>query len=481
MMLDEIDKLGADFRGDPASALLEVLDPAQNHTFTDHYLDVPFDLSQVLFIATANTADTIPGPLRDRMEVIEIPGYTETDKLNIAKRYLVPRQLEANGLEPRQVRFKDDALRWIIEGYTREAGVRSLERSIGSVARAIAAEVVGRVDEAAAAARGGNGKGNGGGRSGAARMAGGSAGAIARAPAATTPAGGDSQPPGAADDAPDRSKRKADGTKITVDRDYVTKVLGPRRFEPELAQRTSVPGVATGLAYTPVGGEILFIEATRMAGKGAIILTGQIGDVMKESATAAFSLIRSRAESLGIDPRRLAESDIHIHVPAGAIPKDGPSAGTAMFTALASLLLNRPVRPDVAMTGEITLRGLVLPIGGLKEKTLAAKRAGIKEVIVPKRNEKDLPDIPDEVRQTLKFHFVENVDQVMEVALGAPKGAGAAAGTGAAYAEPAAARAPAAKRRTRHGGSDDRARPEQRQENGRTRTGKTSVATARRR
>jgi ATP-dependent Lon protease len=357
MMLDEIDKLGADFRGDPASALLEVLDPAQNHTFTDHYLDVPFDLSKVLFIATSNSMDPVPGPLRDRMEVIEIPGYTESDKLVIAKSYLVPRQIEANGLTPRQAKYKDEALRWIIEGYTREAGVRNLERNIGSVARAIAADVV----------------------------------------------GGTAQ-------------------RVTVDRDYVSRVLGPRRFEPELAQRTSVPGVATGLAYTPVGGEILFIEATRMAGKGHITLTGQIGEVMKESATAAYSLIRSRAETLGIDPKILADTDIHIHVPAGAIPKDGPSAGTAMFTALASLLLNRPVRSDVAMTGEITLRGLVLPIGGLKEKTLAAMRAGIKEVIVPARNEKDMPDIPDEVKQTLKFHFVKNIDEVLQVALGTAAG-----------------------------------------------------------
>jgi ATP-dependent Lon protease len=356
MMLDEIDKLGADFRGDPAAALLEVLDPAQNHTFTDHYLDVPFDLSKVLFIATANTMDTVPGPLRDRMEVIEIPGYTNSDKLNIAKQYLVPRQLEANGLTKENARFKDDALREIIESYTREAGVRNLERQIGAVARAIAAEVV----------------------------------------------GGNAQ-------------------KVTIDKDYVRKVLGPARFEPELAQRTRVPGVATGMAYTPYGGEILFIEATRMPGKGAIILTGQIGDVMKESATAAFSLIRSRAVELGIDPTLLADSDIHIHVPAGAVPKDGPSAGTAMFTALASLMLNRAVRPDVAMTGEITLRGLVLPIGGLKEKTLAAKRAGIKEVIVPKRNEKDMPDIPDEVRNTIKFNFVSTIDEVLEIALAAPQ------------------------------------------------------------
>lgn len=353
MMLDEIDKLGSDFRGDPSSALLEVLDPAQNHTFTDHYLDVPFDLSKVLFIATANTMDSVPGPLRDRMEVIEIPGYTQADKLHIAKRYLVPRQLEANGVDPKLVRHKDDALKYIIESYTREAGVRSLERNIGSVIRGIAADIVGGKTE-----------------------------------------------------------------KVVVDKALVEKLLGPNRFEPELASRTSVPGVATGMAYTPVGGEILFIEASRMPGKGSIMVTGQIGEVMKESAQAAFSLIRSRSEQLGIDAKLLAESDIHIHVPAGAVPKDGPSAGVAMFTALASLMLNRPVRHDVAMTGEITLRGLVLPIGGLKEKTLAAKRAGIKQVIVPRRNQKDLPDIPEEVRNTLKFHFVENIDQVMEIALG---------------------------------------------------------------
>ena len=354
MMLDEIDKMSSDFRGDPASAMLEVLDPAQNHTFTDHYLDVPFDLSKVLFIATANTMDTVPGPLRDRMEVIEIPGYTENDKLNIGKRYLVPRQLEANGLTAEQIRFQDSALRHIIEGYTREAGVRNLERNIGSVARGVAADIVG-------------GKTN---------------------------------------------------EIVTVDKALVERTLGPRRFEPELASRTSVPGVATGMAYTPVGGDILFIEASRMPGKGNIILTGQIGDVMKESATAAFSLVRSRAERLKIDQKLLAESDIHVHVPAGAVPKDGPSAGVAMFTAISSLFLNKPVRHDLAMTGEITLRGLVLPIGGLKEKTLAAMRAGIKQVVVPKRNEKDLPDIPEEVRNGLEWHFVENVDQVMRYALG---------------------------------------------------------------
>jgi ATP-dependent Lon protease len=352
MMLDEVDKLGADFRGDPASALLEVLDPAQNNTFTDHYLDVPFDLSKVLFIATSNTMDPVPPALRDRMEVIEIPGYTNSDKLSIAKQYLVPRQLDANGLNPKQARFRDDALREIIESYTREAGVRNLERNIGSVARAIAAEIVGGKAE-----------------------------------------------------------------KVSVDRDYVAKVLGPRRFEPELAQRTRVPGVATGMAYTPYGGEILFIEATRMPGKGSITLTGQIGEVMKESATAAFSLIRSRAEELGISPKLLADSDFHIHVPAGAVPKDGPSAGVAMFTSLASLMLNKAVRPEVAMTGEITLRGLVLPIGGLKEKTLAAKRAGIREVVVPRRNEKDMPDIPQEVRDTIKFSFVSTIDEVLKIAL----------------------------------------------------------------
>jgi ATP-dependent Lon protease len=402
MMLDEIDKMSSDFRGDPASAMLEVLDPAQNHTFTDHYLDVPFDLSKVLFIATANTMDTVPGPLRDRMEVIEIPGYTDADKLSISKQYLVPRQLEANGLSAKQAKFKDEALKWIIEGYTREAGVRNLERNIGSVARSIAAELVTASDarRAAEAAKRAGGKTADG-----KPIADGSAGPNGKAHAA-------------------RDKGAAviiditDGaTKVTVERDYVTKVLGPRRFEPELAQRTSVPGVATGMAYTPFGGEILFIEATRMPGRGGITLTGQIGDVMKESATAAFSLVRSRAEQLGIDPKMLAESDVHLHVPAGAIPKDGPSAGTAMFTALASLFLNRPVKPDVAMTGEITLRGLVLPIGGLKEKTLAARRAGIKTVIIPKRNEKDLPDVPEEVRDELTWHFVENADQVLEVAL----------------------------------------------------------------
>ena len=352
MMLDEIDKVGSDFRGDPASALLEVLDPAQNSTFTDHYLDVPFDLSKVLFIATANTMDTVPGPLRDRMEVIEIPGYTQQDKLRIAKQYLVPRQIDANGLKKSQAKFNDAALKLIVDRYTREAGVRNLERNVGALIRSIAAKVVG-------------------------------------------------------------GKAKS----LTVKPDYVEEVLGPPKFESELASRTSVPGVATGMAYTPFGGEILFIEASRFTGKGGITLTGQIGDVMKESATAAFTLVRSRAEQFGVDPEKLANSDIHIHVPAGAVPKDGPSAGVAMVAALASLLTDTPARHDVAMTGEITLRGLVLPIGGVKEKTLAAKRAGIKEVILPKRNEKDLVEVPEEVRKALKWHWVETVDEALAVAL----------------------------------------------------------------
>jgi ATP-dependent Lon protease len=371
MMLDEIDKLGADFRGDPASALLEVLDPAQNHSFTDHYLDVPFDLSKVLFIATANTMDTVPAALRDRMEVIEIPGYTQSDKLAIAKQYLVPRQLDANGLKKQNASFGDGPIRYLIDAYTREAGVRNLERQIGSICRSIAAEVVMAQDSAPAA----NGETNG-------------------------------------------TAEPAPTTRVKVDDAYIEKVLGPRKFESELAQRTAIPGIATGLAYTPVGGEILFIEAARLPGKGNVILTGQIGDVMKESATAAFSLLKSRAEKMNIDAKLLAESDVHVHVPAGAVPKDGPSAGVAMFTALASLFLNKPVRPTVAMTGEITLRGLVLPIGGLKEKTLAAKAAGITDVIMPRRNLKDMPDIPDEVKQKLKFHPVDTVDEALAIAIG---------------------------------------------------------------
>jgi ATP-dependent Lon protease len=352
MMLDEIDKIGTDFRGDPASALLEVLDPRQNNTFSDRYLDVPFDLSQVLFIATANYMDGVPEPLRDRMEVISLPGYTEREKLEIAKRYLVRRQLEENGLKPEQCEWRDEAFRKIINDYTHEAGVRELERQIGGVCRAVAAQV----------ARG-----------------------------------------------------KAEHVTITPER--VAELLGPAKYVRETKLKTSQPGVATGLAYTPAGGEVLHIEATRYPGKGNVTLTGHIGEVMKESVQAALSLLRSRDGQLGVNPEDFRKMDVHVHVPAGAVPKDGPSAGIAMFTALASLFSSRPVRPDVAMTGEITLRGLVLPIGGLKEKSLAAMRAGITTVIIPKLNEKDLVDVPEEAKEKLKFVPVENVDEVLAVAL----------------------------------------------------------------
>ncbi len=352
MMLDEIDKIGTDFRGDPASALLEVLDPRQNNSFSDRYLDVPFDLSQVLFIATANYMDGVPEPLRDRMEVISLPGYTEREKLEIAKRYLVRRQLEENGLKPEQCEWQDEAFRRIINDYTHEAGVRELERQIGAVCRAVAAQV----------ARG-----------------------------------------------------KAERVTITPER--VAELLGPAKYVRETKLKTSQPGVATGLAYTPAGGEVLHIEATRYPGKGSVTLTGHIGEVMKESVQAALSLVRSRNSEIGAKPEDFRNIDIHVHVPAGAVPKDGPSAGIAMFTALASLFSDTPVRPDVAMTGEITLRGLVLPIGGLKEKSLAAMRAGISTVIIPKLNEKDLVDVPEEAKQKLKFIPVENVDEALSVAL----------------------------------------------------------------
>ena len=352
IMLDEIDKLGADFRGDPASALLEVLDPRQNHAFVDHYLDLPFDLSQVIFIATANYMDPVPPALRDRMEVIEIPGYTDREKFEIATRYLVLRQLEENGLKADQCQFESVALRKIISDYTHEAGVRELERQIGAVCRA----------SAALFARG-------------------------------------------------------QTRELKVTQEMVQGLLGPPKHIRETKLKTSKPGVVTGLAWTPTGGEILHIEALRYPGKGSILLTGQIGDVMKESAQAALSLVKSRVRELGIEPDAFKEADIHIHVPAGAVPKDGPSAGVAMFTALASLFSDRPVRSDVAMTGEITLRGLVLPIGGLKEKTLAAQRAGVGTVIIPKLNEKDLPDVPAEVKQELKFVLVETVDELLAAAL----------------------------------------------------------------
>ncbi|PYK02447.1 MAG: endopeptidase La [Verrucomicrobia bacterium] len=351
-MLDEIDKIGADFRGDPASALLEVLDPRQNNTFVDRYLDVPFDLSQVIFIATANYIDGVPEPMRDRMEVISLPGYTEREKLEIAKRYLVRRQMEENGLKPEQVDWQDDALRQIINDYTHEAGVRELERQIGAICRGIASRVAhGKTEH------------------------------------------------------------------VTVTPQLGAQMLGPAKYVRETKLKTSKPGVVTGLAYTPAGGEVLHIEATRYPGKGNVTLTGHIGEVMKESVQAALSLVRSRDGEIGVKPEDFRDMDIHVHVPAGAVPKDGPSAGIAMFTALASLFTNKPVRPDVAMTGEITLRGLVLPIGGLKEKSLAAMRAGISTVIIPKLNEKDLVDVPEEAKQKLKFVPVENVDEVLAVAL----------------------------------------------------------------
>ena len=352
IMLDEVDKIGADFRGDPASALLEVLDPRQNHAFVDRYLDVPFDLSQVIFIATANTIDPVPAPLRDRMEIISIPGYTEAEKLQIAKKYLVKRQLKENGLLAKQCRWTVGALKAVIEHYTREAGVRNLEREIGSVCRGIAAEV-------------------------------------ARNPKHTA--------------------------KVTPE--LVEEILGPPRFVREDAIQESAPGVVNGLAYTTVGGEVLNIEAIRFPGTGKVQLTGQIGNVMKESMQAAWSLVRARAELLGIDPEEFDHHDVHVHVPAGAIPKDGPSAGIAMFTALASLFAGRRVDRRVAMTGEVTLRGLVLPIGGLKEKALAAERAGIRKILIPQLNEKDVADIQESARKKLTIVPVETVDEVLEHAL----------------------------------------------------------------
>jgi ATP-dependent Lon protease len=358
LMLDEIDKLSASHQGDPYSALLEVLDPEQNHTFRDNYVGVTFDLTRVLFICTANVLDTIPAPVRDRMEVIELAGYTSEEKLEIAKRYLVPRQLRANGLTAEQVQLTDDALVRIIEDYTREAGCRNLERQIGSVLRSAAVRIA--------------------------------TGATLTAP---------------------------------LNADDVVGILGPRRFENELAMRTSVPGVATGLAWTPVGGDILFIESSRVAGSGKLILTGQLGDVMKESAQAAVTLVKAQAQRLGIAVSDLDRQDLHIHVPAGAIPKDGPSAGVAIFMSLVSLLRNRTVRSDVAMTGEISLRGLVLPVGGIKEKVIAAARAGIHTVILPARNRKDFEDIPASVRQKLEFVWAEHVEELIPVALTATSGA----------------------------------------------------------
>jgi ATP-dependent Lon protease len=351
-MLDEVDKLGFDFRGDPAAALLEVLDPEQNHTFVDHYLDVPFDLSQVLFICTANITDTIPPALLDRMEVIRLPGYSHEEKLQIAKRYLVPRNLKEHGLTQDHIEFTDEALSVIIKQYTREAGVRNLSREIANICRKVA-------------------------------------------------------------------RRVAEGNieKVVVTPENVAEFLGPPKFLEEIAERRPQVGVATGLAWTPFGGSVLFVETTKMPGKGSLIITGHLGEIMKESAQAALSYVRSRSEQLGIPEDFFSKHDIHIHVPAGAIPKDGPSAGITMATALASLATGRPVRHNVAMTGEITLTGRVLPVGGIKEKVLAAKEAGITEIILPAQNEKDLVEIPEHIRNALRFHFVENMDEVLELAL----------------------------------------------------------------
>jgi ATP-dependent Lon protease len=353
-MLDEVDKVGADWRGDPSSALLEVLDPAQNHSFRDHYLDVELDLSHVLFIATANVADTIPGPLLDRMEVIRFDGYTTAEKVAIARGYLWPRQVERNGLRPEEVEISEDVVRALITDYTREAGVRQLERELGTVLRKTATRI----------------------------------------------ASGTAEPP------------------VVVDSAAVNDALGRQKFFQESAVRTAVPGVSTGLAVTGTGGDVLFIEATRMPGTGGLLLTGQLGDVMKESARIALSFVRSHAEELGIDPAAFDDHEFHVHVPAGAIPKDGPSAGVTMTTAIVSLLSGRPVRPEVGMTGEITLQGKVLPIGGVKQKVLAAHRAGLTEVVLPSRNEADLEDVPEAVREQMTFHFAAEIDEVLDHALG---------------------------------------------------------------
>ena len=351
-MLDEVDKIGQDFRGDPASALLEILDPQQNHNFTDNYLDAAFDLSKVMFIATANYNDPIPAPLRDRMETIVLSGYTTEEKIHIARRYLVPRQLDENGLTAQDVAFSAECLETLATRYTREAGVRNLEREIGAICRAVAARIA-------------------------------------------------------------RGRRQS----LTITSDKIPSFLGPPRFEHEAAQRTSVPGVATGLAFTPVGGEILFIEATTMPGQARLTLTGQIGEVMKESAQAAYSIVRSRASQWHIDPKAIAKLDLHVHVPAGAVPKDGPSAGVAMLSAMVSQFTGRPCRHDVAMTGEITLTGRVLAIGGIKEKILAAHRAGIRRVVLPRDNRKDIAEIPADVRKKLKFIYADSVEHVLRTVL----------------------------------------------------------------
>ena len=354
-VLDEIDKLGVDVMGDPSAALLEVLDPAQNGTFQDHYIDTPFDLSQVTFLATANNPDTIPGPLWDRLEIIEVPGYTRMEKRNIAKEFLAPKQLSAHGLTDERLEFNDPSLETIIDSYTREAGVRGLEREIGAVCRHVAMRVA-----------------------------------------------------------------EGEDVHIVTSPAIIEGILGAPRYMPDLAERTSAPGVATGLAWTPSGGDILFIEATKMPGKGSVLITGNLKSVMQESASTAMSFVRSKAALLGLDPEFLKAIDLHLHVPKGGTPKDGPSAGVTMFTAISSLLLNAPVKKDVAMTGEITLRGNVLPVGGIKEKLLAAHRAGIKEVLVPARNERDLDDVPKDVREQMKIHLIKRMDEILPLVLEPP-------------------------------------------------------------
>ncbi|MBI3880935.1 MAG: AAA family ATPase, partial [Verrucomicrobia bacterium] len=354
VLLDELDKIGSDFRGDPAAALLELLDPPQNHTFTDHYLDLQFDLSRVLFIATANWLDPVHVALRDRLEVIELPSYTAAEKLQIAKRYLVPRQLEEHGLKPKLIKFTDPAIAHLIQDHTREAGVRQLEREIATVVRKAARHIV---------------------------------------------------------------THRHLHQPLTITGETVAEYLGAPRFVPELAETLKDFGIAIGLAWTPVGGDILFIEATRMPGKGGLLLTGSLGDVMKESAQAALSYLRSHAETLGLAAKDFDKQDVHIHVPAGATPKDGPSAGATLVVSLASLFTNRLVRSDAAMTGEISLRGRVLPVGGIKEKVLAASRAGLKHVLLPEQNRKDWDEIPTEARQKLRAHFVRDIGQLLELAL----------------------------------------------------------------
>jgi ATP-dependent Lon protease len=351
-MLDEVDKIGMDFRGDPSSALLEVLDPEQNFSFSDHYIDVNFDLSKVMFITTANVLDTIPPALRDRMETLELPGYSEDQKMMIAKEFLILKQINEHGLSSEFIEFQDAALQTIISSYTREAGVRNLEREIAAICRGVAKDVARGIKE-----------------------------------------------------------------KVVIVPDNLHKFLGPVKFFLEVAERTSNPGVATGLAWTPTGGDIIFVEATKMRGEKGLTLTGQLGDVMKESAQAALAYVRSKSKELGIEEDFFEKNDIHIHVPAGAIPKDGPSAGVTMFVALTSLLTNKPVRNDVAMTGEITLRGLVLPVGGIKEKVLAGMRAGIKTIILPSKNEKDLEEIPEHIRNQMNFKYIQRMDEAIELAL----------------------------------------------------------------